>query len=71
MRAAQLAREQLRQASGGGIAPDDFQTLRYLTEALRRDPDHIVNLVAVSQHAGKLSELVQAYDRLRQALSES
>lgn len=71
MRSTQAAREQLREASGGGISPDDFQTLRYLTDALQRDPDHIVNLAAIAQHAAKFHDLVDAYARLRQVLSET
>jgi hypothetical protein len=71
IRGAQVAREQLKSTSGGSISPDDFQTLRYLTDALQRDPDHIVNLAAISQHATKFRALVDAYAQLRQALIDT
>jgi len=70
MRSAQTARDQIRETTADRITADDFQTLRYLTDALTRDPDHIVNLAAVAQHATKFHELVEAYARLQESLSQ-
>lgn len=71
VRAVQAWRDGLRSSSGAAVSAEDFQSIRYVTESLMRDPDHIVVLAAVAQHADKLQRMVESYAQLRRALEGS
>lgn len=60
--------EQLRNSAADTVAGDELQKLRYVTNSLIEDPDHIVVLAAVAQHAGPLKRLVEDYARIRHML---
>lgn len=61
-------RTQLREPMQESLSGDDLSAVRYVTDSLLRDPDHIVVLAAVAQNASKLHELVENYARIRKVL---
>lgn len=65
MEADRVMREQLRNASRDAVVGEELQKLRYVTSSLIEDPDHIVVLAAVAQHAGPLKRIVEDYARIR------
>jgi hypothetical protein len=63
-------RERLQNVAADPISAEEMQAIKYVTDSLLRDPDHIVVLAAVAQHAGKLHKVVDQYARIRSALED-
>jgi hypothetical protein len=58
-------------ASEDQVTPDDLQAVQYVTDSLLRDPEHIVVLASVAQHAEQLARIVNSYARIHRAIRES
>jgi hypothetical protein len=61
----------LAEASGDTLTSDEMKAIQYVTDALLRDPDHIVVLASVAQHAEQLARVVNNYARIHRALRDS
>ncbi|MGH2442106.1 MAG: hypothetical protein ACRDFX_02935 [Chloroflexota bacterium] len=66
--ANQAFSDRLDAVSIDALSLEDLQAIKYVTDSLVRDPDHIVVLASVAQHADKLRDVVDGYVRLRSAI---
>lgn len=60
-------REPLSAMTQPPIPTEELQILQELTEELSRQPNHIVALASISQHAAHLAEIVARYRRIQEA----
>jgi hypothetical protein len=70
-RAHDSLKRALSEASGDSPTQDEMQAVQFVMASLLGDPDHIVVLASVAQHAEQLSRVVNNYVRIRRALGES
>jgi hypothetical protein len=61
----------LAETSADRLTVDDMQAVKYVTDSLLRDPDHIVVLASVAQHAEQLARIVSSYGRIHQAMRDA
>lgn len=69
VRRTQAMQQSLQGAGLESLSDDDLQAVQYVADSLMRDPDHIVNLAAVAQHARDLHRVVSNYTRIQRAIN--
>lgn len=69
-RAHEALKAVLAGSSGAQLSPDDLRAVQYVMDSLLQDPDHIVVLASVAQHAQQLARVVSDYARIVRAMGE-
>ena len=71
-RSGEALRQTLREiVSSSAVSPEDLQAVQRVLAALARDPNHIMVLASVAQHAGKFTHIVEGFARMHQALQQT